>query len=110
MDFIDKCFILFVIIVGIVICSLLYAAFTQKDVTIIGEVTSVKFFDDYMTVEFNNKTCYNISYQREKNNNVIDLTVNSCIRVELKSISYWFAPNVDDLWDIVSIVKAPLEV
>jgi len=86
--------------------SLAQHAFSQRHVTIQGEVIDADFSNDnYMIVTFDNGETYHISYYSGLGD--IDLTVNSTMAIRLRYNSTWFAPNTDEIWGITSIVKVP---
>ena len=107
MDKVDKGFIIFVgIVILISACVFGQWILSIENKTIIGEVADTEFYDDYMTVTFDNGESYNINYYGNGFGNV-DLTVNSRMRIELQCAYPFFYPNVNDVWIVINIVKVP---
>ena len=80
----------------------------MEEVTIVGEVTDVEVFDDYLLITFNNNTeeVFKVDYPDD----TTDLTVNSELIVKLSRTTHdGIILKMDKYWDIDSIVKIPVK-
>ena len=95
-----------IIIIGFVVVSICQYNSSRKYITIEDEVVDVDLSHErYMTVTFDNGESYNVEY--EYYNSEVDFTVNSKMKIKLRTSSFWLHPNTDNIWSIVQIVKIP---
>jgi hypothetical protein len=81
---------------------------TQKYVEINSKVYSVEVHNDlnYVTATFANGKTYNINFPGTENGiNFIDFDDGDNVILRLVWSSIWIAPNDNDCWGIVSMVK-----
>jgi len=95
-----------VIVYSFLLCNIYQTMSSTKSITIEDKVVDVDISRmDYMIVTFDNGEAYNIRYTYDDNE--IDFTVNSKMKIKLTSASCWLMPNNDNVWDITQIVKIP---
>ena len=103
----DKETMIFLILIAIVVVIFGQMLSTVKNEIVTGEVIDVELHDDYMTVTFDNREVYNVSYYGGGLGGM-DITINSVMRIELHYMNPVFNPNVNDVWIIQNIVKVPV--
>ena len=102
-------FIVVALVVTFVVSCLASSVMTQKFIEINSKVTSVVVHNDlsYVTATFANGKTYNINFptSSESTMDFIDFDDGDNVVLRLMWSSIWIAPNDNDCWGIVSMVK-----